>query len=98
MNTNEHLYVVSYDISDDKRWRRVFKVMKGYGEWLQLSVFQCRLSDRRHAELMGLLDGIIVNGHDHIMIVDLGPAASVKPKIVSLGKPFEVVAREPTIV
>src|SRR5690606_2499180 len=48
---DEHLYLVTYDIRDDKRWRRVFKTMKGFGEWLQLSVFQCRLSRRRHAEM-----------------------------------------------
>ena len=94
----EHLYVVTYDISDTKRWRRVFKVMKGYGEWLQLSVFQCRLSARRHAELMALLDGVIVNGQDHVVMLDLGPADTVKPSIISLGKAFEPVAREPTIV
>jgi CRISPR-associated protein Cas2 len=27
----EHAYVVAYDTSDPKRWRRVFKLMKGYG-------------------------------------------------------------------
>lgn len=47
----EHLYLVAYDIADPKRWRRVFSVMEGFGEWLQLSVFQCRLSVQRHAEL-----------------------------------------------
>jgi len=36
----ERLYLVCYDIRDDKRWRRLYKAMKGYGEWLQLSVFQ----------------------------------------------------------
>ncbi|MFA7096009.1 MAG: CRISPR-associated endonuclease Cas2, partial [Gammaproteobacteria bacterium] len=44
---DERLYIVSYDIADAKRWRAVFKIMKGYGEWLQLSVFQCRMSRRR---------------------------------------------------
>ena len=34
---NERLYIVAYDIAEPKRWRRVFKVMKGYGHWLQLS-------------------------------------------------------------
>ena len=43
--------MVTYDIGDAKRWRRVFKTMNGYGEWLQLSVFQCRLTPRRRAEL-----------------------------------------------
>lgn len=94
----EHLYVVTYDISDPKRWRRVFKLMHGYGEWLQLSVFQCRMSRKRHAELIALLDGIINHKDDHIVMLDLGPASAVKPKVVSLGKEFLPVEREPTIV
>jgi CRISPR-associated protein Cas2 len=95
---DEHLYIVAYDVSDTKRWRRVFRVMKGYGEWLQLSVFQCRLSRRRHAELIALLDGIIHHKDDHLVLMDLGPADSVNPKVVSLGKSFDPVSREPVIV
>lgn len=95
---DEHLYLVTYDICDDKRWRRVFKVMKGYGEWLQLSVFQCRLSRRGHAELIQLLDGIIKHQVDALLVIDLGPADKVKPRIVSLGNKFDPVARQPTIV
>jgi CRISPR-associated protein Cas2 len=98
MKTQEHLYVVSYDISDQKRWRRVFRLMKGYGEWLQLSVFQCRLSARRHAELVGLINGLIVDGRDHVVMLDLGPADTVQPKVISLGKSFDPVRREPIIV
>lgn len=96
--TTEHLYVISYDIADPKRWRRIFRLMNGYGEWLQLSVFQCRLSVRRHAELMALLDGIILERHDHVVMLDLGPADSVKPRVISLGKSFDPVRLEPTIV
>ena len=44
---DERTYIVTYDIADARRWRRVFKTMNGFGEWLQLSVFQCRLSRRR---------------------------------------------------
>ena len=95
---DEHLYIVAYDISDPKRWRRVFKLMKGYGEWLQLSVFQCRLSRKRHAELVALLDGIIHHDHDHIVLMDVGSVEKVTPKVTSLGKDFTPVAREPTIV
>jgi hypothetical protein len=54
----ERLYVVAYDIGHPKRWRRVFKLMHGYGRWLQLSVFQCRLSARRRAELAARLDAL----------------------------------------
>ena len=95
---NEHLYVVTYDIRDQKRWRRVFRVMNGYGEWLQLSVFQCRLSRQRHAELIALLDGIIKHDDDHVVLLDLGLAEEVKPAVVSLGKSFEPVVREPIII
>lgn len=94
----EHLYVVTYDISDPKRWRRVFNVMNGYGEWLQLSVFQCRLNRQRHAELVALLDDMISHTEDHVLFVDVGPADHVVPRVVSLGKDFQPVVREPIVV
>lgn len=94
----EHLYLVTYDIGDQKRWRRVFNVMNGYGEWLQLSVFQCRLSRKRHAEFVALLDGMIHHDQDHVLFVDVGPADHVTPRVISLGKDFEPVTREPVIV
>lgn len=95
---SEHLYIVAYDISCPKRWRRVFKIMKGYGEWLQLSVFQCRLSRQRHAELVALLDGIIHHEQDHVVTMEVGLADKIRPKVTSLGKDYEPVAREPVIV
>lgn len=95
---DEHLYIVTYDISDQKRWRRIFKLMKGYGEWVQLSVFQCRMSRMRHAELIALLDGIIHHKDDHIVLMDIGVADKIDPKIVSLGKDFEAIVREPVII
>ncbi len=98
MRNDEHLYLVVYDISDVKRWRRVFRLMNGYGEWLQLSVFQCRLTAQRHAELIALLDGIIHHQDDHLVLLDIGPADHVVPRVVSLGKSFSPVVREPVIV
>ena len=94
----EHLYIVTYDISDPKRWRAVFKLMNGYGEWLQLSVFQCRLSRKHHAELVATLDEIIHHSEDHVLLMDLGVVGSVDPKVTSLGKNFNAIEREPIIV
>lgn len=96
--SDEHLYIVTYDVRDTKRWRRVFKIMKGFGEWVQLSVFQCRLSARRQAELIALLDGIIRNDEDHVILIDIGPAEQIKPRVVSLGKTFAPLERTPVIV
>jgi CRISPR-associated protein Cas2 len=95
---NEHLYIVTYDIADPKRWRRVFRLMEGFGEWLQLSVFQCRLTAQRHAELIALLDGIIHHDHDHIILMDVGLADQVAPRVVSLGKTYEPLERGPVII
>ena len=95
---DEHLYIIAYDIADQKRWRAIFKLLHGYGEWLQLSVFQCRLSRMRHAELTATLDEIIHHKEDHVRLMDLGLADSVQPKVVSLGKEFQPVEKEPIVV
>ena len=94
----ERLYVVTYDIADPKRWRRIFKAMKGYGRWLQLSVFQCRLTARRRAEMTARIDGLIRPTEDHVLILDLGPAEQVDLRVESLGKSYEKPGRAATIV
>ena len=81
---DENLYIVAYDISDRRRWRRVFRLMTGYGEWLQLSVFQCRLSRRRRIELKFALGEIIDHARDHVVILDLGSAVGIRPRVESL--------------
>lgn len=94
----ERLYIVAYDIADPKRWRRVFRTMQGFGHWLQLSVFQCRLTRRRRAELAEQVESLIHHAEDHVLILDLGPADKVDPRVESLGKRFRKVEREAVIV
>lgn len=45
------LYVVSYDIPDDKRRTRVHSALTGFGTWVQFSVFECFL-DRKQRMLL----------------------------------------------
>ncbi|MCP5015768.1 MAG: CRISPR-associated endonuclease Cas2 [Ketobacter sp.] len=40
-------FVISYDISDDKRRRRVATIMEGYGYRVQYSVFECELNKKK---------------------------------------------------
>jgi CRISPR-associated protein Cas2 len=96
--TKERLYLVTYDISDPKRWRKVFRAMHGFGHWLQLSVFQCRLVARRRAEMTARLDKLIEPSEDHILIVDLGLADKVEVRVESLGKGYEAPKRQAIIV
>jgi CRISPR-associated protein Cas2 len=94
----EHLYVITYDISEPKRWRQVFRIMNGYGAWLQLSVFQCRLTRMRLVQLEAALADAINHDEDHVLLVDVGPAENVSPHVRSLGKTFTPVEREAVIV
>lgn len=95
---DENLYIVAYDIASPRRWRRVFRIMEGYGEWVQLSVFQCRLTRRRRIELKLALEETINHAEDHVILLDLGPAIALRPRVESLGKSFSVVERGPVIV
>jgi CRISPR-associated protein Cas2 len=94
----ERLYIVTYDIADDRRWRRVYRLMHGYGRWLQLSVFQCRLTARRRAEMAMRLEAAIHHRDDHVLIIDVGPAEAVDPRVESLGRPYESVKRTATVI
>ncbi|MXY66548.1 CRISPR-associated endonuclease Cas2 [Candidatus Poribacteria bacterium] len=99
MKDHEKIYFVVYDIADNKRWRKVYKMMQGYGEWVQLSVFQCQLSQTRYAQLLADCDQLIHHGDDHIVIIDVGTAEWLEPRIVSLGKrKVSPVKREVVIV
>ena len=63
-------YLVTYDICDAKRLRRVFKTMKGFGAHLQFSVFQCDLPDIDLVRMKAALTEIIDQREDQVLIID----------------------------
>lgn len=98
MSSTERLCIVCYDVRHPRRWRRLFRIMKGYGEWLQLSVFQCRLDGQRRVALEAELAEVIRTGEDHVLIIDIGPADQVAPRFCSLGQTFDPLTRGPVII
>ncbi|HEU5378541.1 MAG TPA: CRISPR-associated endonuclease Cas2, partial [Ktedonobacteraceae bacterium] len=38
------LYVIAYDISDDRRRTNVHSILKGFGQWTEFSLFECFLT------------------------------------------------------
>lgn len=72
--------------------------MKDHGTWLQLSLFQCRLSARRRVELGAKLDAAIRQDEDHVLILDLGPADRARLGVVSLGKGYEAPERKAIVI
>ena len=67
-------YLICYDICDDKRLRKVFQTMRGYGDHLQYSVFECQLTATDLARCRAELAAIIHHDEDQVLFVNLGPA------------------------
>jgi CRISPR-associated protein Cas2 len=70
-------YLVSYDIRSPKRWRQVFKIMKGHGEHWQFSVFFCILKPIDRVRMQTQLESAMNLNEDQTMIIDLGPDEEV---------------------
>ncbi len=84
-----HIYVVTYDISDPKRLRRVYRLLLGYGDHIQLSVFECELDPREVLELRNDLADVIHHSEDQVLFVNVGPVdGRGAASITALGKPF----------
>ena len=82
-------YLVSYDVSSDKRRDRVFETLKDHGNHTQFSVFLCELTPAEVAALRGRLGEIIHSTEDQVLLVDLGPAQhDLGASIEAIGKPF----------
>jgi len=69
-------YLISYDITEPKRWRKVYKLMMGAGDPLQYSVFRSELSAAERILLLEKLMPAINQGEDRIMMADLGQVNS----------------------
>ena len=45
------LYLVTYDISCNRRRRKISDLLEGYGKRVQWSVFECQLSAKKYQKL-----------------------------------------------
>jgi CRISPR-associated protein Cas2 len=83
-------YLTTYDISDDKRLRKVFKAMNDYGDHMQFSVFLCELSDVERIRMEARVKKVMNEKEDQVIIVDLGPSnRQVDPEdFYALGRPL----------
>lgn len=82
-------YLVCYDISDDKRRERAFKVCKNSGMHLQFSVFECDLNGMELTSLQRELLEVISQADDQVLFVSLGPTEGRGERVISaLGRPY----------
>ena len=82
-------YLVCYDISNDKRLRRVFKTCRNYGDHLQYSVFECDLNEAAMVNLQRELGEIINHVEDQVLFIALGSSESRGDRVIhALGLPY----------
>ena len=48
--------VVSYDIKDDRRRGKIFKIIKNFGQWVQFSVFECDVAKSDYLRMRDKLE------------------------------------------
>ncbi|HEY9628866.1 MAG TPA: CRISPR-associated endonuclease Cas2 [Coleofasciculaceae cyanobacterium] len=70
MAESKNWYLVCYDIRDPKRWRKAYKLLQGYGESIQLSIFRCRLNQRDREKLRWELEQILT-AEDSLLLAGL---------------------------
>jgi CRISPR-associated protein Cas2 len=82
-------YLVCYDICDDKRLRKVFQLMRGFGDHLQFSIFECQFTPSDLARCRAFISAIIHHEEDQVLFVNLGPAEGRGDRVITaLGKPY----------
>ena len=82
-------YLVCYDICDDRRLAKVHKTLRGFGDHLQYSIFECQLTVADLSRCRHRLGDIIDHKVDQVLFVDLGPVEGRGERVITaLGKPY----------
>jgi CRISPR-associated protein Cas2 len=79
-------YVVAYDLSSDKRRNKVHKILSGFGEWTQYSVFELFVTDKEMVLLQSKLEKVLDAEKDSVRFY---------PLCASCLKNVETVGSEP---
>ena len=73
-------YVVAYDVADDGEREKVAKILQGFGDRVQKSVFECRLTVAMRNRLAARLENLelatggvlLYRVHDHSRTIAIG--------------------------
>ena len=79
------LYVVSYDVPDDRRRGRVHSALTSFGTWVQYSVFECFLDRKQRLLLEARLLKEIDSQEDTVRIYGLCGTCVSKVQVLGQG-------------
>lgn len=84
------LYVIAYDIPDDARRLKLAKVLEGFGQRVQRSVFECDLTEREYRALIKKVERVIqLDDGDSVRIYRLCGACAASVEVRGAGPPVE---------
>ena len=78
------LYLIAYDISNTKRRNRIADKLSEYGERINLSVFECRLTPAQYSDIKNYLVEQINEKTDRIKIYPI--YKNCYAKSITIGK------------
>jgi CRISPR-associated protein Cas2 len=81
-------YFVCYDISDDKRRDKVFKVLLDFGLHRQFSVFECKLTETDYLRMKARLGELIDADEDQVLFIPLN--GELYNAVETIGQPRTV--------
>ena len=82
MPEKERLYLVSYDISNTKTRNKIADTLKNFGQRVQYSVFECRLTEKRWKSMYSQLVKMPLENEDSIRLYPLCENCSLKIRII----------------
>lgn len=86
----EHtLYVIAYDIPNDRRRSKVHKTLCGYGAWTQYSLFECWLDRKQLLELQVKLAKQLNEQEDSLRLYPLCQNCQSKTLTIGSSQPSE---------
>jgi CRISPR-associated protein Cas2 len=85
------LFVVVYDISNDRRRTRVHKILSGFGQWTQFSVFECFLNAKELVLLHARLREYLKIDEDNVRFYPLCQSCCDKVETIGSAKPSDPV-------
>lgn len=68
VNNTRRLYIVAYDTSDDKRRKKIVKLLEKTGIRINWSVFECMITQSQHNVLTSEINKIIHPKEDTVVI------------------------------
>ncbi len=63
-------HLITYDVRDAKRLRKTAKLLEGYGERIQYSVFRVRVNEHKREKLRWELSQVM-SEEDHLLMIPL---------------------------